>query len=363
MKHMKYFWFLVLVMCIGFARIDTASAHGLEAGQLSVLLDEAKASIALAPYATAFPFADDNGDGLLSIREIDTHQDAIHALVKERLVLRNEAHEAATMSVIDVILPDESATGEGSKAAADFVFVLVQAVWSNPPEIVDVDYTLFASPEESIDWLMKDNTTDKVIKGEFNSAETITRLRGEGTPTQSGHTIWLSGIEHVLTGYDHILFILALVLATAGLRKLIVPLTAFTLAHTVTLAAVAFGFEPPVASWLIEATIAASIAILAGIYLFGIRVDVWWVAALLGLVHGLGFGQAMTASLGSLQQWGSALIAITIGVELTHLAIALVGIGALQLIRHPKYDLVVRRMASVAIFCVGLYWTLERIPL
>ncbi len=362
MKQMKYFWFLLLVLCIGFARIDTASAHGLEAGQLSVLLDEAKATITLAPYATAFPFADDDGDGRLSTREVNTHQDAIHALVKERLVLRNEAHKAATMIYINVMVPDESKTDKGEQAAADFVFVLVRAVWSNPPEIVDVDYTLFASPQESIRWLMKDNTTDKMIEGEFNSAETITRLRGEGTPPVK-HRIWLSGVEHVLTGYDHILFILALVLATAGLRKLIVPLTAFTLAHTVTLAAVAFGFEPPVASWLIEATIAASIAILAGIYLFGITGDVWWIAALLGLVHGLGFGQAMTASLGSLQQWGSALIAITIGVELTHLAIALVGIGALRLIRNPKYDLVVRRMASVTIFCVGLYWTLERIPL
>ena len=86
-------------------------------------------------------------------------------------------------------------------------------------------------------------------------------------------------------------------------------------------------------------------------------------AALIGLVHGLGFGQAMTASLGSLQQWGSTLIAITIGVELTHLAIALLGIGALQLIRNPKHDMAVRRMASVAILCIGLYWTLERIPL
>jgi len=86
------------------------------------------------------------------------------------------------------------------------------------------------------------------------------------------------------------------------------------------------------------------------------------VAALLGLVHGLGFGQAMTASLGSLQQWGSALIAITIGVELTHLAIALIGLGALWLIRNPKYNVAVRYAASIAIFCIGLYWTIERIP-
>ena len=289
-------------------------------------------------------------------------REAIHALVMEQVVLRNEAGQAATVTHIESAIPD---TGEGDQAGVDFVQISMQVAWPTVPEVVDVEYTLFGSPDERIHFFMLDNDSDanEVLEGTFDSTLTVTRLRGDGTPAQTGNAIWLSGVEHVLSGYDHILFILALVLVTAGLRNLLVPLTAFTLAHTITLAAVAFGFEPPVPPWAIEATIAASIAILAAIYLFGITVDVWWVAALLGLVHGLGFGQALTASLGSLQQWGSALIAITIGVELTHLAIALLGIGALWLIRKPQHDVAVRYAASIAIFCIGLYWTLERIPL
>lgn len=357
---MKRFWLLILVIGFGFSRIPTASAHGLEAGQLSVLIDDVNAGVIIAPYASAFPFADENGDGLLSADEISTHEAEIHALIVEHVVLTNEAGEAADVVTIETAVPESA-----PEAGAEFVHISMHVVWPTAPEVVDVAYTLFGSADESIDYLMLDNNSDakEVLEGTFDSQLTVIRLRGEGTPTQSGSAIWLSGIEHVLSGYDHILFILALVLVTAGLRKLLVPLTAFTLAHTVTLAAVAFGFEPPIPSWLIEAIIAASIAILAGIYLFGITVDVWWVAALLGLVHGLGFGQALTASLGSLQQWGSALIAITIGVELTHLAIALLGLGALHLVRNPNYDKMVRRMASVAILCVGLYWTLERIPI
>ena len=357
---MKRIWFLMLIVWLSFDQVNVASAHGLKPGQLSVLIDTVNAGVVAAPYASAFPFVDDNGDGLLSTTEVDAHRDAIHSLIKERVVLRNEEGTAATVLKIDVAIPDESATGK--VLAADFVQVSVQAVWSTVPEVIDVEYTLFGSAEESIHYLMQDRETEEIIEGEFSPAEPAVRLRGDGTPTQTGSTIWLSGIEHVLSGYDHILFILALVLATAGFRKLLGPLTAFTVAHTITLAAVAFGFEPPIPAWLIEATIAASIAILAAIYLFGITVDVWWMAALLGLVHGLGFGQAMTASLGSLQQWGSALIAITIGVELTHLAIALIGLGALWLIRNPKYNVAVRYAASIAIFCIGLYWTIERIP-
>lgn len=362
---MKRYWLLLLLIVgIGFSKIPSVAAHGLEAGQLSVFIDNANAAIIITPYASTFPFADENGDGLLSTTEVSLHEDAIHAFVTEQVVLRNETGEVATVITIDAAAPD-TATDAGDQTGADFVQISMRVTWPTLPEVVDVEYTLFDAADESVHFFMLDNDSEakEVIEGKFDTAVTVVRLRGEGTPTQTGSAIWLSGIEHVLSGYDHILFILALVLVTAGLRKLFVPLTAFTLAHTITLAAIAFGFAPPVPPWLIEATIAASIAILAGIYLFGIKVHVWWVAALLGLVHGLGFGQALTASLGSLQQWGSALIAITIGVELTHLAIALLGLGALQLIRNPNYDKMVRRIASVAILCVGLYWTLERIPL
>lgn len=348
---------------LGFSSVPTASAHGLEAGQMSVTIDDTIGLIIASPYATAFPFADENGDGLLSFEELTQHHDDILTLAYDTIILRNESGEVASLVKSDVLsLVD---MGDGDENAIDFVQIGIRVTWEAVPEVVDVEYTLFGSADERIDFFMLDNEseTKDVIEGRFHSAETLIRLRGEGTPTPANNTIWLSGVAHVLSGYDHILFILALVLATAGLRKLLIPLTTFTLAHTITLAAVAFGFEPPIPTWLIEATIAASIAILAGIYLFGISADVWWIAALLGLVHGLGFGQALTASLGNLQQWGSTLIAITIGVELTHLAIALLGFGALQLIRNPKYDMPVRRLASVAILCVGLYWTFERIPL
>ncbi|MEM7798297.1 MAG: HupE/UreJ family protein [Chloroflexota bacterium] len=363
---MKNYWLLPLILWIGwlgFSRIDAAEAHGLEAGQLSVLLDDVNATITLAPYADVFAFADDNGDGLLSIAEVEAHQEGIKSTIKSQIILRNEAGEAAIPIYTDVVVPDEAAVGDGEGLAADFLQVTLRAVWPDVPEIVDVEYGLFGAAGDSIRYLMKDSTTGKIIEGELDQSQSVLRLRGKGVPNGSGGQVWLTGIEHVLTGYDHILFVLALVLVTTQLRSLLLLITTFTVAHTITLAAVAYGFEPPVPAWLIEATIAASIGILAGIYLFGISVDVWWVTGLLGLVHGLGFGQAMTASLGSLQGWGSTLIAITVGVELTPLAIALLGFGVLGLIRRPNHLVMVRRVATLAIFCIGFYWTVERILL
>ncbi|MFK7805438.1 MAG: HupE/UreJ family protein [Anaerolineae bacterium] len=361
---MQRYSVLFLTIClglIGFIQVTIASAHGLEAGQLSVLLDDVKATVTFAPYASTFLFADTNQDGLLTVSELDMHQAEIKTLIKEQVVLRNELDAAAVTIYTDVTIPDEVDTRDGDEIAADYLQVTLRAVWPEVPEIVDVEYGLFASADDQVSYLMKDSTTDTVLEGELNAHESVIRLRGEGSPVEAVSGVWLIGIQHVLTGYDHILFVLALVLVTAQLCSLLFLITTFTVAHTMTLAAVAFGYEPPVPSWMIEATIAASIGLLAGMYLLGITAEVWWVTGLLGLVHGLGFGQAMTASLGSLQAWGSTLVAITLGVELTHLAIALIGFGALKLIKKPDYLNSVRRLATIGVFCVGFYWTVERI--
>ena len=189
---------LLIVIWFGFGGIPSASAHGLEAGQMSVLIDTVNAGVIAAPYASAFPFADENSDGLLSAEEVDVHEDAIYALIKERVVLRNEEGPGSDRSAIDVAAPDDG-TANGDQAAADFVQISMRAAWPTVPEVVDVEYTLFGSADESIHFLMLDNDSDtkEVIEGKFSSAETIIRLRGEGTPTQTGSAIWLSGIDHV----------------------------------------------------------------------------------------------------------------------------------------------------------------------
>lgn len=360
MKKLSLFICTTLLLLLGVFHYSSAAAHELDSGHISVLLKESEAMVVVSPEISLFPFADDNGNGLLSVQEVETHQAAIQQAVVEQIVLKNEAGTAASIAFIEAFV---SGTDTGNEQReSDFLQIYINYMWDTAPEVVDIDFNLFNPAGDSVNWIMKDEQTDEILEGEFNPNTSVIRLRGEGTPAESGLGIWFSGVEHVLTGYDHILFILALVLATAGFRKLLWPLTAFTIAHTITLAAVAFGFEPPVPAWLIEATIAASIAILAGIYLYGISTEVWWITAILGLIHGLGFGQAMTDSLGSLQAWGTALVSITIGVELTHLAIALLGLGALQAAKHLQYETPIRRTVSITILCVGLLWTFQRIP-
>ncbi len=89
---MKHIWFLMLTLWLALGQINVASAHGLEAGQLSVLLDNVNAAIIAAPYTSAFPFADENGNGLLSADELSQLEEAIYAFsvfIKAKEIHRN----------------------------------------------------------------------------------------------------------------------------------------------------------------------------------------------------------------------------------------------------------------------------------
>ncbi|MCB1245626.1 MAG: HupE/UreJ family protein, partial [Verrucomicrobiae bacterium] len=115
----------------------------------------------------------------------------------------------------------------------------------------------------------------------------------------TAETYFVLGVEHILLGVDHLLFVLALLLLIRNVRTLIETITAFTVAHSITLAAAALGWAnappPPV-----EAAIALSIVVVAAeIVRAGRgRTDIsirypWLIAFLFGLLHGFGFGGAL----------------------------------------------------------------------
>ena len=129
---------------------------------------------------------------------------------------------------------------------------------------------------------------------------------------------------HILEGPDHLLFLACLVIPVRRLRALVLMATAFTVAHSITLLATAFGLGPQ-GLWfppLVETLIAASILWMALANIFGASVHRRWMTAFVfGLVHGFGFAFALRESL---QFAGShvvsALLAFNVGIELGQIA-------------------------------------------
>lgn len=172
------------------------------------------------------------------------------------------------------------------------------------------------------------------------------------------------GIEHILSGYDHLLFVIALLFLVGFRQRLVWTITAFTLAHSLTLALSVLGWltlrSPPV-----EATIALSIMLVAGEALRKeTALSRRWpalVAFLFGLVHGLGFA-------GALQQFGlpenhlaAALLTFNVGVELGQLLVVAVAYIAYKALAGWPRFAIARAPALYVIGSFAAYWSIGRV--
>jgi HupE / UreJ protein len=173
-----------------------------------------------------------------------------------------------------------------------------------------------------------------------------------------------SGIRHILDGTDHLLFIACLVIPFRRLRPLLIIATAFTVAHSITLIASAFGFGPQ-GLWfppLVETLIAASIVYMALENIFGSNLRRRWIAAFVfGLVHGFGFAFALRETL---QFAGahlvSSLLAFNVGVEIGQVAVLLVLVPLLGFVFRFVPERLGTIVLSVLVAHTGWHWMLER---
>lgn len=172
------------------------------------------------------------------------------------------------------------------------------------------------------------------------------------------------GVEHILSGYDHLAFVLALLFLVGFNRRLLLTITAFTAAHSLTLALSALGLltlrPPPV-----EATIALSIMLVAGEALHkGITLSKRWpalVAFLFGLVHGLGFAGALK-EIGLPQKHLSvALLTFNVGVEVGQLLVVAISFAIFRALSRAPQFVAARTPALYAIGAVAAYWSITRI--
>lgn len=172
------------------------------------------------------------------------------------------------------------------------------------------------------------------------------------------------GIEHILTGTDHLLFLFCLVIPFRRWRGLFSVITAFTLAHSVTLFASAFHLAPQ-GAWFppfVETAIAASIVYMALENLFGPDLRRrWFITGMFGLVHGFGFADILAEKL---QFAGSyllvSLFSFNVGIELGQIIVLALVLPVLALCRRfvPERPLVVTLSAIGAL--VSGYWMIER---
>jgi len=172
------------------------------------------------------------------------------------------------------------------------------------------------------------------------------------------------GVEHILSGYDHLLFLLGLLVTCSSWRRMLVIITCFTLAHSITLTLAAFGVVA-IPGRIVEPLIAASI-VFVGVENLVRKQEPpgrWALTLAFGLVHGFGFAGALRdAGLGlSGRQLGVPLFSFNLGVELGQLAVVAGVFPLLLWLRHrPAYVRFGPPAISAGVVIAGSWWLLQR---
>lgn len=170
------------------------------------------------------------------------------------------------------------------------------------------------------------------------------------------------GVEHILTGFDHVAFVLGLLLVvgTTHLRRLLLTITAFTAGHSVTLLLASRDIVH-LSSAPVELTIAASIVLVAREALHDeptlTRRAPWLIAAMFGLVHGLGFAGALRST-GVDGSWG-AVLWFNVGIELAQIGVIAVAVVLARMTRAHHTRLF--PAACYTVGTLGAWWVCDRL--
>lgn len=182
-------------------------------------------------------------------------------------------------------------------------------------------------------------------------------------PSGSAHfgRILLLGLEHILRGYDHLLFLLALLVVSNNFWQMVKIATAFTAAHSITLALAWYGvIDLP--SRIVESAIALSIAFVALENIIRQRFGQRWIlAGVFGLVHGLGFYSALRDMGLDQSQMAVTLLAFNLGVEAGQVAVIALVYGPIIWWSRQLWYQVSARVCSILILLVASWWVIERV--
>lgn len=189
----------------------------------------------------------------------------------------------------------------------------------------------------------------------------------DNAPEPEKRSAWTSigrfiklGIEHILIGYDHIAFLLALIITGLSIKEVLKIITAFTLAHSITLLLAALQIVS-LNSRFVEIVIALSICYVALENLFKKEINYRWLVTFgFGLIHGFGFAGVLQGFIVGKSELVISVLSFNAGVEIGQLMIFLVLLPVLHLLKNRFEFRKITAGVSAAVFILGFAWVIER---
>jgi HupE / UreJ protein len=354
--------------------IAASSAHAHKASDAYLSVGESSStvvnvvplrlSLALKDIDAALDTLDADGDRRLTWGETKTAMPVILRWVDAGLTLSCGSAPAQPAWGLDSL--EQRSDGTYLRLAAQITCAAPAAVKLDYRLMQDIDPTHRLLLQSGLDG----QRSAAVLAPGARSAMELAR---RGAPASGPATLgnfFTEGVQHILSGYDHLAFLLALLLPISllararqsGLRQLLFTVTGFTAGHSVTLALATLGWVSASPRW-VEPAIAMSIGASALLNLYpvrGLRTEA--LAVGFGLIHGLAFSGVMTEAglSGTLLVW--ALAGFNLGVEAGQLMMVATWCAVhLLLVRWSHYSAVVVRGGSFALLLLAVYWTIPRV--
>ena len=353
--------FIVLVL-----NLAPLLAHdpGLSALEVSVSGHEIAGTLSVSPAdVAALALSTAEGLALSTVEGLAPTGDHSQAVA----ALRNMARRAVRLEVDNEPLVLEWPHVESDESGTRIHFVYRGLRWNTAPRRLAVTSDLPAQLPRGHRQLVTITANGRVAGEGMLDAEAtsvaVDLLAAAPSRARQAWSFLIVGIHHILSGYDHLMFLAGLILAAVAVRDLLIALTAFTVAHSVSLALVAAGgvHAPPS---IVEPLIAASIAWVGVESLLGRRAGRWWIVFAIGMVHGFGFAGALT-ELGfgsSAADVALALLSFNGGVELGQLAAASVMLPIVRVFRsRPSWHTRLQPACSMIVIAAGTSWLIQRL--
>ncbi len=335
-------------------------AHWADLAVAEIDVGDSTVRIALAfPTGLVAQF-DDNHDGQLSANEIRAHQIDLQALLSEKIRLADAGHPG--ILTVEPVASPAQFKNLNITSGTHSTLLLVYT-WPRPVSGLTMRYDLFVPGVSTASCLATILQRGRVRSFVFTPENREVPLSPAGTVAWAQARGFVAlGIEHILTGYDHILFLLSLLMLGGGLRYLLKVVSAFTVAHSITLSLAVLNIVTLPARW-VESAIALSIIYVAAENFW--RKDRalrsrWLVTFGFGLVHGLGFASILREFAIPRSSLALSLAGFNIGVEMGQAAIVTAAYLLLQVVQAQPCDVTLRRLVSAGAVAVGLIWFIQR---
>ena len=349
-------WGFGLLMVLGLGL--PSQAHWADLAVADIQIENQNVNMNLTVPTGLFAQFDDDKNQQLSVEEVTKYQQELQKFLSEKIQLT-----AAKVNYDTLLVSSTTAKKVSSNLVATpetHSNLLLQYRWAQPIDQLQMNYDLFVpgvNTARCLAQVFRDGRVDNIV---FTPISKNAALIDAPILQQISSFVGL-GIEHIFTGYDHILFLVSLLMLGGSLGYLIKVVTAFSISHSITLSLAVLNIVSVPSRW-VEIIIALSIAYIAAENLWRKEPNQarWQLAFGFGLIHGLGFSSALQELELPRNNLVVSLISFSAGIEIGQISIVLLTYLCLSYLRRFPWDLTIRRLISVGVIVMSLIWFWER---